>query len=60
MKYAIIRGGLVDNIIIADQEFANAYYPGAVAMDAGQFVAIGMTWNGQEFAWPEPEPEPEE
>lgn len=47
MKYAIIKNGKVDNVIEADQAFADSV--GAIAAGTG---AIGDLWNGTVFSKP--------
>lgn len=49
MKYAILEGSKVVNVIVADQEFVGRWYPGAVPVDDGQFVDIGMVYDCEGF-----------
>jgi hypothetical protein len=53
MNYAIIENKTVTNIIVADQKFVDQWYPSAVALEEGQFVSIGMKYEGGIFSWPE-------
>jgi hypothetical protein len=59
MNYAIIENKTVTNIIVADKKFIDQWYPGAVFLEEGQFVSIGMTYEGGIFSWPEEEEEGE-
>jgi hypothetical protein len=58
-RYAVVRGGVVENIILAEAGFALPdveLIPAEEAPDA----AIGAAWDGQRFVRPEPPaPEPE-
>lgn len=55
MRYAIIDGGTVANIVVADPAFA----ADQGWIEAGPDVAVGWTWDGETFAAPAP-PSPEE
>lgn len=51
MRYAIIDNDLVSNIIIADQDFIDNYYPNAInvkTLDCG----IGWSYINREFIAP--------
>ncbi len=54
MRYAIIVGGKVANVTLADADFAAAQ--GWIA--APEEVGPGWLWDGQAFTAPEPEPAP--
>ena len=41
MKYAILRNNIVENIIVADQDFINKYYFDAINVDN---VECGIKW----------------
>jgi hypothetical protein len=53
VNYAIIENKTVTNIIVADQKFVDQWYPGAVLLEEGQFVSIGMTYEDDTFFWPD-------
>lgn len=54
-RWAVIDGGIVTNIILADADFAGAI--GAVPAKGAQ---IGWTWDGQDFHPPLPIPKTRE
>ena len=51
MKYAIINNDIVINIIVADQEFVDQYYAGAINVD-GVDCGIGWFYIDGEFIAP--------
>ncbi len=55
MRYAIVIGGIVDNVVIWDGISAWSPPDGsqAVQLDAGQACSIGWTYDGTTFAEPE-------
>ncbi len=57
-NYALIKGGCVEQVIVADADFANAVRAqwDHVA-PAPEGVGIGWSWDGQAFAAP-PAPDP--
>jgi hypothetical protein len=59
MIFALIKNNRVDNIIIAEQEFADSLsgsYQAVVQSDTAQ---IGWEWDGSAIVVPPPPPEPE-
>lgn len=53
MRYAIIKNGIVDNVIDADAAFIATHYPGAVpSIEAGP----GDTYSAGQFVRPAPAP----
>lgn len=53
-NYAMIKDGIVENIIVADDNFK---LDGYILQDIGsQTVAIGDMWDGNKFVKFEPEP----
>lgn len=50
MKYALLSGNTVDNVILADAEFAASIGAIECPNDAG----IGWTWDGESFSPPVP------
>lgn len=42
MRYAIIENDIVINIIVANQEFVDQYYPAAINVDG---VDCGIGWS---------------
>lgn len=53
MRYAIINNDIVINIIVADQEFVDQYYAGAINVD-GVDCGIGWSYTDGEFIAPPP------
>ncbi len=49
MQYAIIKNGIVENVILADAEFAASI--GAIE---AQNASIGWSWDGAQFTAPSP------
>lgn len=41
LKYAIITNGIIENVIVADNDFINAHYPDAVECPEGFGVGDG-------------------
>lgn len=57
MRYAIVEGGIVVNVVTAESaEFAASQ--GWIAIPDGQPVTFEWTWDGTTFAEPSPEIEP--
>jgi len=54
MRYAIVKDGLVDNIIVAEQDFVNNNYPDAILLSDDDFVNLGYTYSEGKFIKPEP------
>ena len=52
MRYAIIEDKLVVNIIVAEQDFIDAYYPDAVECDDD--INIGHIYDKKKFTAPKP------
>jgi hypothetical protein len=57
MRWALVREGTVENILVADADFLAAAYPeptyDRVELSEGITCDIGWTWNGEIFAPPE-------
>jgi len=51
MRFAIIENGIVTNIILADQEFIDEFYPSSICVEDVQ-CSIGDMWNGKVFKSP--------
>lgn len=59
MEFAIIEAGTVINVIVADQEFIDTWYPGAVRVDQlDPKPGVGWTYDGTTFSPPEQPPPP--
>lgn len=63
MEYALIRAGKVENVIVADAEFAtqlaSEWDRVEVINPPGVGVGVGWGWDGTQFVAPiQPEPEP--
>ncbi len=59
MRYAIIKNGIVENVIVADQDFIDTNYPDAVALKEDervgpQYLYDGKTFTEPEWVWEEP------
>jgi hypothetical protein len=55
MEYAIISGGFVTDVIVADQAFIDTAYPGSPRIDNLDPVpGIGWAYNGSTFTPPAP------
>jgi hypothetical protein len=52
MRYAIIENELVINIIVAEQDFIDVYYPDAIECNNG--VNIGHIYKDDNFIAPPP------
>lgn len=57
MEHAIIRNGIVENVILWDGEANWSPPPGSVAVQCPAHVGIGWTYDGSEFAPPAPDAE---
>jgi hypothetical protein len=57
MKIALIRNQIVENIIIADLEFANVNYPEHEKLILNDDDIVGLKWiyDGQTFRHPDQE-----
>ena len=49
MKYAIIKNGIVENVIIADDLETAALFGNAILLDDNALVAIGDLYDGYTF-----------
>ena len=49
-KFAIVIQNLVENIIVADQEFIDTYYPEAI--ECPDLVGVGWIYDKGEFVLP--------
>ncbi len=56
MRYAIVRAGRVENIVVADERYSAAKGTDAVALDDGAAVSVGWTHSGGAFTPPPPPP----
>jgi hypothetical protein len=54
-RFAVIRDGVCENIIVAEPGFE---LPGVTLIEAAD-AAIGATFDGRRFIRPDPVPEPE-
>lgn len=57
-NFALIKDGIVQNIIVADQSFIDSHcsgYDSCVEYEEGTYVGAGFTWDGESFIAPEPE-----
>jgi hypothetical protein len=52
MRYAIINESLVENVIVADKEFVEVYYPQAI--ECPETVYVGWNYVDGEFIAPPP------
>lgn len=52
MRLAIIKDGLVENVVVADLEFANNQGWNYIQLEQDQPCAIGWTYDGQNFISP--------
>lgn len=50
MRYAIVEEGKVVNTLIAEQDFIDAHYPSAIAVDDS--VNVGWLYEAGEFVKP--------
>jgi hypothetical protein len=51
MKFAIVENDFVKNIIVADQSFVDAHYPGSINVDDIQ-CGMGWSYDGKNFIAP--------
>jgi hypothetical protein len=49
MKYAIVENKNIINVIEANEDFINNYYPNAILLDDDSQVSIGWTYDGKAF-----------
>lgn len=56
VKIALIRSGIVDNVIVSDLAFAQTLGYDAAVDVSNQRVAPGYLWNGSVFSPPPPDP----
>lgn len=57
-NFALIKNGIVDNIIIAEQSFIDNHcqeYDACVEYADGTYVGVGFSWDGENFIAPIPE-----
>jgi hypothetical protein len=62
-RYAMIRGGVVENVVLWDGESAWSPGPDWFVLDCPEAVGPGWTYDNSDFSpppQPEPEPEPSE
>lgn len=60
MEYALIKNGLVEQVIVSDAEFAQSIARKWDAVTpAPEGCAIGWAWDGEAFTPPAPPPAPE-
>lgn len=52
MRYAIIVNGKVDNVIIADQDFVDAHYSGAILLNDEDVVGPNYIYENGQFIEP--------
>jgi hypothetical protein len=57
MKYAIVKSGIVDNII--EWDGSSEYNVDGELIQADANAKIGGSWDGNVFTFVEPEPEPD-
>ncbi len=58
-RYALVKDGTVENVIVADESFDMPGYE-LLRLTDDECVSPGDTWNGERFiAAPKPEPVPE-
>lgn len=57
-NFALIRNGIVENIIVADQDFIDNHcqdYDECIEYEDGTYVGPGFTWDGTNFNPPSQE-----
>ena len=57
MKYAIIKSGIVENIV--EWDGTSEYQTDGVLVEADTNAKIGGSWDGNVFTFVEPEPQPD-
>ena len=59
-NFALIKDGVVRNIIVASQQFVDDYcqvFDSCIAYEDGTYVGPGFYYDGEVFTAPEPEEE---